>query len=93
MNIFDFRDRLIQDYSQYVKSFIKIRDTRISEYVEKELNDGALWPDPLIQLNPAFENGEWIDELVKQGILHEECSRIFSIKNDETNVTRFPLST
>jgi hypothetical protein len=31
MNVFDFRDRLVTDYSAYVTSFISIRDVRIRE--------------------------------------------------------------
>jgi len=85
MNIFEFRDQLTNDYSQYVKSFIKIRDPRIKKYVDRQLNDGVLWPEPLIQLNPSFEPGEWIDDLVQQGILHKECSRVFRIRKAETN--------
>jgi len=83
MDVFGLRNRLIQDYSDYIQSFINIKDARVREYVEDNLTKGFLWPDPLIQMNPAFEAGEWIDELVDQGILHEECSRIFRIKADK----------
>lgn len=47
--------------------------------METSLAEGLLWPEPLIQLNPSFEPGDWIDELVRQGVLHPECSRIFRI--------------
>jgi hypothetical protein len=57
MNVFDVRDRLIREYGDYVRSFIEIRDTRIDAEVERELRDGLLWPNPLLQLNPAFEPG------------------------------------
>src|SRR5262249_36019853 len=77
MNIFEFRDHIIHDYATYIKSFIQIRDTWISEYVEQNLNAGILWPEPLIQLNPTFEPGEWIETLITQGVLHPECARIF----------------
>jgi ATP-dependent helicase YprA (DUF1998 family) len=77
MNIFGFRDQIIHDYATYIKSFIQIRDTRISEYAGKNLNAGILWPEPLIQLNPTFEPGEWIETLVTQRVLHQECVRIF----------------
>ena len=80
MNVFDLRDRLTGDYSDFVRSFIHIRDDRIREAVQAELQGGLLWPDPLIQLNPSFEPGEWVDELVAQGVLHDECKRIFRIK-------------
>jgi len=82
MNIFEFRDHIIHDYATYIKSFIQIRDTRISEYAGQHLNAGILWPEPLIQLNPAFEPGEWIETLVTQGVLHPECTRIFRKDKD-----------
>ena len=83
MDVFGLRNRLIQDYSDYIQSFINIKDARVRDYVEDTLTKGFLWPDPLIQMNPAFEAGEWIDELVDQRILHEECARIFRIKADK----------
>ncbi len=83
MDIFDFRRRLIGDYADYVKSFIKIRDEGIKRYVEEKLDEGALWPEPLIQLNPSFKPGETIDELVVQGELHPECGRIFRKDKDQ----------
>ena len=81
MDIFGLRDRLIGDYGDYIQSFIHIQDEGVSKHVEENLTKGLLWPDPLIQLNPSFEPGEWIEELVDQGILHEECRRIFRLKD------------
>jgi hypothetical protein len=34
----------------------------------------------LIQLNPTFEPGKWIDDLINEGVLHKECKRIFRRK-------------
>jgi len=62
MNVFDLREQLVRDYSSYIGSFINIRDPRIREYVDEKLSGGLLWPDPLIQINPAFEPGHWVDE-------------------------------
>jgi hypothetical protein len=81
MNIFDFLDQLIGDYASYIKSFIQIRDPQISSYIQQKLQEGVLWPEPLIQLNPLFARGESIDELVAQGILHRESARIFRKDN------------
>ena len=80
MNVFRIRDRLISDYETYVSSFLHIRDPRIREYVEGEIADGLLWPDPLLQLNPSYERGAFIDQLVDEGTLHEECRKIFKFK-------------
>lgn len=82
MNVFQLQRRLIGEYASYVKSFIRIKDPRIRDHVERELDEGLLWPEPLIQLNPAFEPGDWIDELVAAGVLHEECSRIFRVDKE-----------
>lgn len=79
MNVFELRDKLVNDYASYTRSFIKIADKFISDKVENELNAGAFWPEPLIQLNPTFYPGGTIDELVKSGTLHKECSKIFRI--------------
>src|ERR1700719_3028991 len=88
MDVFRLHDRLIADYASYVKSFIQIRDERIDQHVEKSLQDGLLWPEPLIQLNPSFEPGEWIDGLVEDGTLHPKCSEIFRIKPTPTGASK-----
>ena len=83
MNIFDFRNRLVADYAAYVTSFIAIRDARIQQRVRSELDEGFLWPEPSIGLNPAFAGGAWIDELVRDGILHEECAGTLGLHPSE----------
>jgi hypothetical protein len=52
MNVFQIKQQLISEYSEYVRSFINIRDQKIRDFVANKLDGGALWPDPLIQLNP-----------------------------------------
>lgn len=83
MNVFDLNRHLIHDYSSYIRSFIQIRDERIDQYAQECLENGLLWPEPLIQLNPSFQPGEWINELVEKGIIHQECGRIFRVKKDQ----------
>lgn len=85
MNVFELREKLIADYCSYVKGFITIKDESIKEMVDTELNEGLLWPDPLIQLSPFFETGDSIDDLIGSGILHPLCQKIFRIKKDETD--------
>jgi ATP-dependent helicase YprA (DUF1998 family) len=83
MDVFELHSDLIADYAAYTRSFIRISDRRISEAVDREISEGLLWPEPLLQLNPSFEPGATIDELVADGTLHEECRRIFRIKRHE----------
>jgi ATP-dependent helicase YprA (DUF1998 family) len=82
MNIFKFRDQLIEDYRLYVTSFIRIADPVINRFAESCFSRGALWPEPLIQLNPTFKPGKTVDELTGEGILHPVCSNIF--RRDKT---------
>jgi hypothetical protein len=56
MNIFEFRDRLIGDYASYIESFIQIRAPHIHDFVERQLQEGMLWPDPLNQLNLGYSS-------------------------------------
>jgi hypothetical protein len=80
VDAFAIRDRLVRDYADYVRSFITVKDPRMQEYVDGVLAGDTLWPEPLIQLNPAFEPGESLHDLVADNALHAECERIFRIK-------------
>ena len=52
MDVFKYRNELIDDYRSYVTSFININDSKIKSHVESEFKQGVLWKDPLVQLNP-----------------------------------------
>ncbi|GCF11078.1 DEAD/DEAH box helicase [Dictyobacter arantiisoli] len=92
MNIFELRNTIIDDYSAYIKSFIKIRDTKIHNFIEHELfKGGALWPEPLIQLNPLFAQGESIDGLITEKILHPDCAHIFRRNKSDEQPNGEPL--
>lgn len=80
MDVFELRRRVVDDYKQYITSFISIRDPLIQAEVDENLDAGMLWPEPRIGLNPSFETGGLIDEQVEAGLLHPECSKIFRIK-------------
>jgi ATP-dependent helicase YprA (DUF1998 family)/very-short-patch-repair endonuclease len=82
MDIFSFRNRIINDYRSYVSSFISIAQPRLRTFVDSCFDSGSLWPAPLIQLNPTFKAGKTIDALVAEGTLHAECSSIF--RRDKT---------
>ena len=77
MNVFNFRNRIIEDYSGYVSSFISIAQSRLREFVDRCFKSGSLWPDPLIQLNPTFKPGKTVAELVQEGVLDPGCNQIF----------------
>ncbi|MBN1811811.1 MAG: DEAD/DEAH box helicase [Anaerolineae bacterium] len=80
MDVFALRSQLIRDYADYIASFVHVLDDRVREHVDRELAGGLLWPDPLLQLNPSFEPGAWIDDLADDGTLHPLCRTIFRLK-------------
>ncbi len=76
-DVFALRDEVAGEYQNYVKSFINILDTRLSEFVTHELDQGRLWPDPVVQLNPAFERGAGLRTLAREGVILPETARFF----------------
>lgn len=77
MNILKFHKQLIENYKSYIKSFLNIKDQRISEFVNNKLDENNLWPEPLIQFNPRFESSIDINRLVAKNNIHPELAKIF----------------
>jgi hypothetical protein len=46
LDVFQLRQRLVDDYGSYVSSFIQIKDERVQEEVYSSLGEGLLWPTP-----------------------------------------------
>lgn len=76
-NVFALRDQVVGEYQRYVKSFINILDHRLSDFVTAELDQGRLWPDPVLQLNPAFQRGSDLKILVRDGVILPETAHFF----------------
>jgi ATP-dependent helicase YprA (DUF1998 family) len=77
LDIFNIHQKIMDDYKHFVGSFINIKDEKIKEIVETEINQGKFWPEPLIQFNPSFEQGESAQSLCDKGILHPDTAKIF----------------
>jgi len=77
MDAFRLHAKVLEDYHDYVRSFIHIRDERIQETVREQIAGGRLWPEPLLQLNPAYERTTDVAALVRDGRLHPDMQRIF----------------
>jgi superfamily II DNA/RNA helicase len=77
MDILNFHKKLINNYKTYIQSFLNIKDPKILEFVETEISNKKLWPEPLVQFNPTFEKGRPISILVQEGHLHKEIDNIF----------------
>ncbi|MXZ96946.1 MAG: DEAD/DEAH box helicase [Acidimicrobiaceae bacterium] len=84
MDVFSLRDRVISEYRGYSEGFVEIADERIRSAVDDAFDRGLLWPDPRIGLNPSFEPGATVEELVSSGRLHPLAEEIFrKDKSDE----------
>ncbi len=79
-NIFDVHGQLIEDYRSFTSAFVSARDTRVANFLDERLEAGAQWPDPWISLNPSFQSGGSITQLVQDGLLHPENEKIFRDK-------------
>lgn len=78
MDILNFHKKLIDNYKTYIQSFLNIKDPTILEFVDSEIDNKKLWPEPLVQFNPTFERGRPLATLVGEGYLNGELDKIFS---------------
>ena len=85
MDVFGLRDDLVGAYRDYATSFMRFRDDRVRDKVDEALDSGRLWPHPSVGLNPSFEQGRTVGELVKEGVLHANAEPVFRLDKDETD--------
>ena len=88
MNVFDLDSNLVNDYERFTRSFTKIRSEDIREQVDRVYASGRFWPEPLISINPHYERGNEIQELVTDGTLHPETANVFRINNQPITLHR-----
>jgi hypothetical protein len=77
LDVFSLRDRVVQEYRDYFESFINIQDARLRLFVEGELRSAKLWPDAVLQLNPAYQPDLTLGELAAKGVIHRDVPRFF----------------
>ncbi len=77
MDVFGLRDRVVGEYRDYVESFVNILDEGIAHFVHRRLDEGELWPDAVLQLNPAYLPGPTLGDLADAGTITPETARFF----------------
>jgi len=82
-NVFKFRDSLVAEYSLFSRSFVKVTALDIKSTIDKEYSDSRYWPDPLVQINPNYFRKGTVQDLVREGVLHSECAKIFKTGKSE----------
>jgi len=77
MDVFALRKKVVSDYRHYIESFVRINDEKIADFVEAKFNEGVLWPNSILQLNPAYDPGSTLDELAAQGGILKSTADFF----------------
>ncbi len=78
IDIFSLHEDIMTKYKAFASSFVDIDDPQIEEALAIEGRNKIMWPDPLIQFNPSYEEGASIDSLVTEGVLHADMAAVFS---------------
>lgn len=79
MDVFSLREQLINDYSNFARSFTSIRAKDLRRGLDSGYGDGKYWPEPLIQINPNYRSGRATCELVESGELIGKTAELFPI--------------
>lgn len=83
VDAFGVLGKVLDDYQSFVSGFLNIKDPEVKAKVESEIENGLLWPEPWLALNPAFEPGGTVSELVNSNVLHPANREIFRARTDE----------
>jgi ATP-dependent helicase YprA (DUF1998 family) len=76
-DVFRLREHVVQEYRDYVESFVHVLDPRIDAFVHERLAEGELWPEAVLQLNPAYEPGPTLGELAANDAVLADTARFF----------------
>lgn len=74
---FDLDKSLLTDYERFARSFTRIRAQDIKSQVDQLYATNRFWPQPLITINPHYEQGSNVADLTRQGLLHQDTAKIF----------------
>ena len=77
MNVFEFRQNLVNEYAEFTRSFTRIKADDIRAHVDAEYVSQKYWPEPLVQVNPNFQPGGTVESLCAAGQLSAQCAEIF----------------
>jgi ATP-dependent helicase YprA (DUF1998 family) len=88
LDVFAFRQRIVDDYARFSRSFTRIQSGDVAQFIDDAYRAETFWPAPLVQINPSFVPGGTIDELVDRGVLDEECRQIFRAQKAPGDIGR-----
>ena len=77
MDVFDLDRRVVGEYSDFARSFTRMRSPDIRARIDEQYASDRFWPEPILQLNPHFQVGASVGDLVAGGLLHADTARFF----------------
>lgn len=77
-DFFRLHDDIMSQYKSFANSFVDIDDRQILEALKTYGDEKSMWPDPLIQFNPSYQEGCSLKQLVDEGLLDPKMDKIFS---------------
>jgi hypothetical protein len=88
VDAFGVLNEVLRDYGALVTGFLDIRDDRVRQKVESEIEDSLRWPEPWLALNPTFKSGGTVSDFVDRGVLHPAAREIFRVRTDDDPLGR-----
>ena len=79
LDVFALRNAVVDDYKKFATSFTTIQADDIRQQVTEIYDEGRFWPEPLIQINPAYEPAGTVAHAVAAQLLHPGCADIFNL--------------
>jgi ATP-dependent helicase YprA (DUF1998 family) len=88
MKVFDLDRTLIDDYARFSRSFVSPRARDIRDRLDDIYASGQFWPEPLISINPHFQSGASVTDLVRNSTLHPLTASIFRVNGNDITLHR-----
>ncbi|HEM7803028.1 DEAD/DEAH box helicase [Burkholderia cenocepacia] len=87
MNVFDLDADLLRRYEAFARSFTNIRAKDIRTQVKAIYSSGKFWPEPLIGVNPHFEDGRALVDLANEGVIDPDLPKVFAVGADRSVIS------
>ena len=77
-DFFKIHSQIMEQFMAFSQSFVDIEDPQILKELEKYGNDKSMWPEPLIQFNPSYQEGAAFSDLISEGLFDPRMDKIFT---------------
>ncbi|MBP5447858.1 MAG: DEAD/DEAH box helicase, partial [Treponema sp.] len=77
-DFFKLHSQIMEQFKAFSQSFVDIEDPQILKELKKYGNDKSMWPEPLIQFNPSYQEGAAFADLISEGLFDPRMDKIFT---------------